>query len=85
MEVFADEGGGITNLSLKLFEKCKPIDVVTLTDELEKAKKLKSVGGASYITTLVNTVPTSAHVTTYANIVHQKATLRRLISAMRRL
>lgn len=66
---------------LKLFEKRKPIDVVTLTDELEKDKKLKDVGGASYLATLVNSVPTSAHVTTYANIVHQKATLRRLISA----
>lgn len=66
---------------LKLFEKRKPIDMVTLTDELEKEKKLKSIGGASYITTLVNSVPTAAHVTTYANMVHQKATLRRLISA----
>ncbi len=66
---------------LKLFEKRKPIDVVTLTDELEKDKNLKEVGGVTYLTTLVNSVPTSAHVTTYAGIVHQKATLRRLISA----
>lgn len=66
---------------LKLFEKRKPIDVVTLTDELEKGKKLKVVGGATYVATLVNAVPTAAHVVTYANIVHQKATLRRLISA----
>lgn len=66
---------------LKLFEKRKPLDVITLTDELEKEKKLKTVGGASYIATLVNSVPTAAHITTYANIVHQKATLRRLISA----
>jgi replicative DNA helicase len=66
---------------LKLFEKRKPIDVVTLTDELEKEKKLTKVGGAAYLATLVNSVPTSAHVATYASIVHQKATLRRLISA----
>lgn len=66
---------------LKLFEKRKPIDVVTLTDELTKEKKLSEVGGATYITTLVNSVPTAAHIVTYATIVHQKATLRRLISA----
>lgn len=66
---------------LELFEKRNPIDLVTLTDQLEKKKKLKDVGGASYLTTLVNSVPSAAHVTTYANIVHNKATLRRLISA----
>ncbi len=66
---------------LELFEKRSPIDLVTLTDQLEKKKKLKEVGGASYLTTLVNSVPSAAHVATYANIVHNKATLRRLISA----
>ena len=80
-DFYREDHGEIYGAILKLFEKRKPIDVVTLTDELEKDKKLKSVGGASYITTIVNSVPTSAHVVTYANIVHQKATLRRLISA----
>jgi len=80
-DFYRDDHATIYGAILQLFEKRKPIDVVTLTDELEKDKKLKDVGGASYITTLVNSVPTSAHVTTYANIVHQKATLRRLISA----
>ncbi len=80
-DFYREDHATIYGCILKLFEKRKPIDVVTLTDELEKDKKLKDVGGASYITTLVNSVPTSAHVTTYANIVHQKATLRRLISA----
>lgn len=66
---------------LRLFEKRKPIDVLTLTDFLEKEKKLSDIGGASYLTTLVNSVPTSANITTYAQIIQQKATLRRLISA----
>ena len=80
-DFYREDHATIYKCILKLFEKRKPIDVVTLTDELEKEKKLKEVGGASYIATLVNAVPTAAHVTTYANIVHQKATLRRLISA----
>ena len=80
-DFYREDHGTIYACILKLFEKRKPIDMVTLTDELEKEKKLKSIGGASYITTLVNSVPTAAHVTTYASMVHQKATLRRLISA----
>lgn len=84
-DFYRPDHGEIYQAILKLFEKRKPIDVLTLTDELEKLKKLKEVGGASYITTLVNSVPTSAHVTTYATIVHQKATLRRLISAASRI
>ena len=66
---------------LALFEKRKPIDLITLTDYLEKEKKIEQVGGATYLTTLVNFVPSSAHVKHYADIVHNKATLRRLISA----
>ncbi|MBM2820758.1 MAG: dnaC1 [Candidatus Berkelbacteria bacterium] len=80
-DFYRDDHGKIYRAILNLYEKRRPIDVVTITDDLEKDKMLKDVGGASYITTLVNSVPTSAHVATYANIVHQKATLRRLISA----
>lgn len=80
-DFYRDDHAKIYDCMLTLFEKRKPIDVVTLTDELEKNKGLKDVGGATYIATLVNSVPTAAHIITYANIVHQKATLRRLISA----
>lgn len=80
-DFYRDDHKVIYENILKLFEKRRPIDVLTLTEELTKVKKLKEVGGASYIATLVNGVPTSAHIVTYANIVHQKAILRRLISA----
>ncbi len=66
---------------LKLFEKRLPIDVVTVSEELEKLKKFEEVGGATYLTTLVNVVPTASHVANYAQIVQQKATLRRLLAA----
>lgn len=80
-DFYRDDHQEIYEAILKLYEKRKPIDVLTLTDILEKEKKLKSVGGASYLATLVNSVPTAANVVTYAQIVQQKATLRRLISA----
>lgn len=66
---------------LELYEDRLPIDLVTLTDRLEKKKKLKQVGGAAYLTNLVNAVSSSAHVAQYAEIVQQKSTLRKLITA----
>lgn len=80
-DFYRDDHSIIYSAILKLYEKRKPIDVLTLTDLLEKEKKLKEVGGASYLTTLVNGVPTAANVVTYAQIIQQKATLRRMISA----
>lgn len=80
-DFYRDDHADIYRAILKLYEKRRPLDVVTLTDLLEKDKKLKEVGGASYLATLVNSVPTAANIVTYAQIIQQKATLRRLISA----
>jgi len=80
-DFYRDDHGIIFEAILALFEKRRPIDLVTLTDYLEKDKNLKNIGGASYLATLVNSVPSAAHVKHYAEIVHNKATLRRLITA----
>jgi len=80
-DFYRDDHRIVYQTILKLYEKHKPVDVVTLTDELEINKKLKDIGGASYLATLVNSVPTAANVASYAQIVQHKATLRRLISA----
>lgn len=65
---------------LKLFEKRKSIDVLTLTNLLKKDKKLKTVGGVTYISELVSSVPTASHVEEYAHIVKEKSIRRELIS-----
>ncbi len=65
---------------LSLFQKNSAIDILTMTNWLEENKLIDKVGGASYLTQLVNTVPTSAHVVNYAMIVRKKGSLRRLIS-----
>ncbi len=70
---------------LKLFEKRMPIDIVTVSEELEQLKQFENVGGASYLVTLVNGVPTASNVSHYGQIVQQKATLRRLIQAANRI
>ncbi len=64
-----------------LYERRQPVDFVTLCDELDRRKELEQVGGAGYLTSLINAVPTSAHAEYYGRIVERTATLRRLISA----
>ncbi|WP_027339652.1 replicative DNA helicase [Halonatronum saccharophilum] len=69
----------IFNAINRLFDKGEPVDLVTITEELREKEELESVGGASYITSLVNSVPTAANVEYYAKIVEEKSILRRLI------
>jgi len=64
-----------------LFNSQKPVDLVTLTEELKATGKLEEVGGADYLASLTSVVPTAANVQHYAKIVREKAMLRSLISA----
>lgn len=73
--------GMIYDAMMRLYEKRKPVDLLTLTDELKRKKELEEVGGSAYLTELTNYVPTSAHAESYAEIVAQKAVRRRLIKA----
>ncbi len=66
---------------MRLYERHKPVDLLTLTDELQKKDQLAEVGGSAYLTELTNYVPTAAHASSYAEIVAQKAVRRRLIKA----
>jgi replicative DNA helicase len=63
----------------RLSDQGKPIDVVTVTEELSSKKELEDVGGLSYLTEIANSVPTAANIAHYARIVEEKALLRRLI------
>ncbi len=64
-----------------LHERREPLDFVTLCDELERREQLVEIGGAAYITRLINAVPSAIHVEAYGHIVEQAAIRRRLISA----
>jgi replicative DNA helicase len=64
---------------LDLHERGEPADLVTLTDELERREQLSTVGGAAFLTSLINATPTSIHVEYYGRIVERTAILRRLI------
>lgn len=58
-----------------------PVDVITVGAELRRCEQLAAIGGGEYLTRLIGEVPTTAHVIRYATIVHEKAVLRRLITA----
>ena len=66
---------------MRLFERHRPIDLLTLSDELEKKDELEMVGGSSYLSELTNYVPTAANASSYAELVGQRAVRRRLIKA----
>ena len=66
---------------MRLFEKHKPVDLLTLTDELKRKDELELVGGSAYLTELTNYVPTAAHASAYAEMIAQAAVRRRLIKA----
>ncbi len=79
-DFYNDINGIIYSAMLALYEERKPIDLLTLTEQLKKDKKLKTVD-SSYLTELVESVPTAANARHYAQIIKESATKRRLILA----
>ena len=75
----------IFDVMLELYEARTPIDVVTVSEKLKQKKKLKDIGGVSYLASLVNQVPTAAHVEHYGKIVKDAATKRSLMTAAAKL
>ena len=78
-DFFRDANRTIFGVMRLLAEQSRPIDILTLKEELAKGGLLEAVGGAAYISSLVDVVPDVANVERYAYIVKEKSTLRRLI------
>lgn len=64
---------------IELVEKQEPIDILSVSNRLREKNKLEEIGGYSYLTSLINSVPTATHVLNYAKIVREKKILRDLI------
>jgi len=80
-DFYRETHGMIYAAILDLHERRLPADFVTLVDDLTRKAQLELIGGAAYLTLLINSVPTSIHVEHYAHIVERYAIMRRLISA----
>jgi replicative DNA helicase len=68
-----------------LVEKRSPIDFLTVTNELEHQNQLAEVGGAAYLTTLMNNVPSALHAESYGHIIEETAVRRRMLDAANRI
>jgi len=62
-----------------LANRSQPIDIITVSNLLKDRKDLDAIGGAAYLADVMNATPSAAHIRSYAQIVHDKALLRRLI------
>ena len=65
---------------LELYEQNQPIDLVTVCEALQKKQQLEEVGGATFLASLVEVIPTASNITYYAKIVKEKSILRKLIT-----
>ncbi|MCT1690888.1 MULTISPECIES: replicative DNA helicase [Brevibacterium] len=75
----------IYDVILDLYARGEPADAVTVANALQKAGSLARVGGATYLHTLIASVPTAANAGYYAQIVRERAMLRKLVEAGTRI
>jgi replicative DNA helicase len=70
---------------IDLYTRGDPADAITVSSELTRSGQLLRIGGGSYLHTLISTVPTAANAGYYAQIVAERAVLRRLVTAGTRI
>ena len=70
---------------VRLHESRTPIDILTVTEALDQQGQLPEVGGAAYLTALVNNVPSSLHATAYGRIIEQTAVRRNMLEAANKI
>jgi replicative DNA helicase len=78
---YSDAHRSLYSAIMQLIADNKPADVVTVAEALGSINKLDYVGGMAYLGALVENVPTAANIRRYAEIVHERAILRRLAAA----
>lgn len=84
-DFYREAHANIYTAVLNLYQRNEPADLVTVSSELKKMGTLEQVGGASYLATLVDGVPSSANVVSYCRIIREKAIIRRLIEGASRI
>ena len=80
-DFYQNQYGIIFDAMVELCNEGKPVDLVTLQNRLKEKDLPPDISSMEYVRELIEAVPTSANVKYYANIVSEKALLRRLIRA----
>jgi replicative DNA helicase len=76
---YRDDHQKIFSAIVDLYDKNQPVDIITVSDELTKRKELDNLGGRVYLLELTEKIATTANIEYHANIILEKATLRKLI------
>src|SRR5206468_1012560 len=80
-DFYKPANGSIYAAIVDLYERREPIDIVTVSETLDRTDQLERIGGRTYLSSLANQTPTAVHAVPYARIVERKAVLRNLIAA----
>lgn len=78
-EFYKESHRVLFNAIMELYSKDEPVDMITLIDLLRSKEHLEAIGGMSYISDIVTSVPATSNVKHYAKIVEEKYVLRKLI------
>ena len=78
-DFYQTQYGIMLETMVELFNEGKPVDLITLQDRLKEKDVPPEVSSLDFVRDIITTVPTSANVRSYANIVREKAVLRKLI------
>jgi len=79
-DFYRDDHRRIFRRIKQLVEQAKPADVVTVFEAIEKHNEVEQAGGLAYLGEIANNTPSAANIRRYAEIVHERAVLRRLVS-----
>lgn len=80
-DFYRDNHKEICEAIIDLAEKAQPVDIITVSDQLQARGTIDSVGGLDYLASISNAVPTTANARHYTKIVEEKSLLRKLIKA----
>lgn len=79
-DFYKDSHRRLYRAMLELFNRGDPVDIITLSDYLNKTNELDSVGGIAYLSSLANNLLTAANIRYHSRIVREKALMRLLLS-----
>ena len=82
-DFYFEQNREIYSVIMELFNENTPIDIVTVSDRLNRGDRLDAVGGITYLASVASSVPTTGNVAYYSKIIKEKSTIRRLISSSR--
>ena len=79
-DFYRDDHRRIFNHIRKLVETGRPADVITVYESIDKSNEIDQTGGLAYLSEIANATPSAANIRRYAEIVHERAVLRKLVT-----